>query len=119
MGVSTSLLGYSLLIAFLFGHSLQAAAQTAGTFTSAGSMTTARFLHTSTLLADGRVLIAGGERVEAGTFPTFFKTLASAELYTGIFFPVSATVTVSNSLSPQTGVESNAASSFRGSTLFR
>lgn len=57
----TSLLGYSLLPVFLFGFILEADAQTAGTFTPAGSMVTPRFLHTSTLLADGRVLIAGGD----------------------------------------------------------
>jgi hypothetical protein len=78
----TSLLGYSLLTVFLFAAVPEADAQTAGgTFTPAGNMTTARFLHMSTLLADGRVLIAGGQRIEAGSFPGFFRTLDSAELY--------------------------------------
>jgi hypothetical protein len=78
----TSLFGYSLLTVFLFAAVREADAQTAGgAFMPAGNMTTARFLHTSTLLADGRVLIAGGQRIEAGSFPSFFRTLASAELY--------------------------------------
>jgi hypothetical protein len=77
----------SLVLAVL---TYTSSAQTAGTFKPTGNMTTPRFLHMATLLADGRVLIAGGVRIEAGTFPNFFKDLASAELYnplTGAFTP--------------------------------
>lgn len=58
-----------------------------GTFSPTGSMATARAHHTATLLASGRVLIAGGGNsgAEGGGF-----ALASAELYdpaTGRFSP--------------------------------
>ena len=51
-----------------------------GTFSRTGEMTTARRMHTATLLADGRILIAGGYGMEGA--------VASAELYdpsTGTF----------------------------------
>jgi len=54
-------------------------AQSTGTFSATGSMTTARFGHTATLLQDGRVLIAGG--YTAG-IPGFGQAVtATAELY--------------------------------------
>jgi len=67
-------------------HTLKVAGQPAGTFTATGDMNSRRFFHTATLLTDGRVLIAGGDMIEAtgGNF----KTLSSAEIYdpgTGAF----------------------------------
>ena len=59
-------------------------AQSAGTFTATGSMTTPRANHTATLMTNGKVLIAGGWVAIIGT-PT-----ATAELYdpgSGTFTP--------------------------------
>jgi hypothetical protein len=75
-------------------------AQTAGTFTPTGHMTTPRFLHAATLLADGRVLIAGGQMI-VGKGPNLglglsLQALASAEIYdpsTGVFTPTGAMTT--------------------------
>jgi hypothetical protein len=47
-----------------------------GTWTPTGSMATARESHTATVLADGRVLVAGGN--SGGSFATIF---ASAEIF--------------------------------------
>ena len=52
----------------------------AGSFVSTGEMTVARETHTATLLADGRVLVAGG--VAYGGIGIFHGSLAGAELYT-------------------------------------
>ena len=56
-------------------------AQTPGTFTPTGSMTTARVFHTATLLADGRVLIAGETALDCILSRHSFTSLMSAELY--------------------------------------
>src|SRR6476619_6681692 len=65
---------------------------TPGAFISTGSMVSPRFAHTATLLADGRVLIAGGCIDESGanaTPPFCGNTItATAEIYdpaTGAF----------------------------------
>jgi hypothetical protein len=65
-----------------------------GTFGPTGSMTTARAGQTATVLADGRVLIAGG--LSAGHVVTGKEILASAELYdpeTGTFSPTGSMTT--------------------------
>ena len=53
---------------------LATAANGAGIFTSTGSLITARADHTATLLANGQVLVAGGQDVNG-------FTLVEAELY--------------------------------------
>lgn len=67
-----------------------------GTFTETGQMTTARSLHTSTLLADGRILVAGG----AGAGGESATILSSAEIY----YPVKKRFIATHSMStPRTG----------------
>jgi hypothetical protein len=73
--------GFLLLLLGVAGECQIALAQSPGTFTATGGMTAPRSGHTATLLANGKVLIAGGE---AG-----FTPLSTAELYD----PVSGTFT--------------------------
>src|SRR5712692_4993047 len=63
----------SLAVVWLAATGTVASAQT-GTWSTTGNMSTSRFLHTTTRLADGRVLVAAG--VTQG-----FEPLVSAELY--------------------------------------
>src|SRR5436190_13188567 len=53
-------------------------AQSAGSFTATGNLTTPRVEHSATLLTNGKVLIAGGENFGTGHGETVW---ASAELY--------------------------------------
>src|SRR6185436_10808944 len=64
------------------------------TFLPTGSMSAARGTHTATLLADGRVLVAGG--ASYGGIGIFGGTLSSAELYTpDVLVPAPALVSLS------------------------
>jgi hypothetical protein len=64
-----------LLVIAAAGDAAIADAQSPGTFTRTGDMTTARAQHTATLLTTGKVLITGGSQTGG------FSSLASAELY--------------------------------------
>lgn len=73
--------GPPLLSLGVAGPASMVTTQSAGRFTATGSMSTPRFLHTATLLADGRVWITGGEMIEGVETRIVFKPLASAEIY--------------------------------------
>src|SRR5712691_4739666 len=62
-------------IALLFGALVSPAK--AQTWTPTGNLNVSRFVHTTTLLTDGRVLVAGGASVVNGSGPS----LNSAETY--------------------------------------
>jgi Kelch motif len=77
-----------LLLLGLAPHGAIALAQSPGTFTPTGAMTTPRSWHTATLLTNGKVLIAGGS--------LGFNPLATAELYdpdSGTFTPTGSMTT--------------------------
>jgi len=63
-----------------------------GTWTATGSLITARFNHTATLLPNGEVLVAGGQVGADGVEPN----LASAELYNPVTGTWTATGTMLN-----------------------
>lgn len=70
---------FRLIVVLLFVGVSNGNAQPYGGFTATGALITPRWRHTATLLNDGRVLIAGGQR--ADTPPTSSPPLASAEIY--------------------------------------
>ena len=81
MSVRTPAPNHALMVALL-ACAPSAIAQVPGTFAATGNMTTARAGHTAVLLRNGKVLIIGGQQLNAG--------LVSAELYdpaTGTFTP--------------------------------
>jgi hypothetical protein len=80
--------------------SFSALAQSPGTFTQTGNLTTPRQFHTATLLPNGKVLLTGGYTMQGsltGTIPFSCEPTASAEIYdssTGSFAPTGAMTAV-------------------------
>lgn len=87
------------LASTVFPLAAQAEDAAKGTFTTTGLMTSPRSLHTANLLADGRVLLAGG----VGAGGSTSTTLDSAELYD----PATRTFSATSSMStPRLGAAS-------------
>jgi hypothetical protein len=78
-----------LISAFALAMESIGIAQDAGTFTATGSMNVGRWMHTATLLKNGKVLITGGATNGS------YNALASAELYD----PVTGTFSITGSMS--------------------
>src|SRR5262245_1275378 len=76
-----STLAFSLLFLGVTSHTSMA--QSVGRFSRTGDLTTARQLHTATLLTNGKVLIAGGFTAPnpLPAHVSSFPVHASAELY--------------------------------------
>jgi hypothetical protein len=69
-------------------------------FSTTGPMTTSRMSHTATMLADGRVLVAGGDSDGHGTAPdNVIATTASAEIYDPVARTFTATAAMATARS--------------------
>jgi hypothetical protein len=84
----TLVLSGLLIAGLLLGNGVGKAFATSGTFAYTGSLNTARWGHTATLLANGEVLVTGG-------MTTNFAILGSAEIYN----PANGMWTVTGSMS--------------------